>query len=390
MSTVSLIQCDDYDPGKVLEACEGAIEALGGIGSIITPGDRVLLKVNLLLGTPPERMVTTHPSVVRAMAEIVLRAGGKPMIGDSSGAVGLTARAMRVAGFIKVAVETGAEIANFESAGTYKIDMPAGSILEAVHIAKPVLDCDVLINLPKLKTHRVTRMTGAIKNLYGAIPGGGKPAIHMRAPGEERFSEALVDVFEAASRKLKLTVIDAVVGMEGEGPTNGRPIRSRAILAGRDAVALDAVAARFMGFDDPATICPTRIAHRRGLGEIDLNRIEVIGEDLEHCRIDFRKFIITRHLFTNLPGFLNTYLYRQLHDYTSIVFDKEACAKCGSCRDACPAEAITLDPTPVIDKKSCIKCYCCHELCAHNAVKLKMSLGGKILSKVLMPGMLGD
>jgi len=383
--TISLAGCPDYDHARVLEALELCLELLGGIGRFVRPGDRVLLKVNLLLGVPPERAVTTHPSVVRAMAELVKRAGGEPWIGDASGVYGLTGKALRVAGFAAAAEATGARLVNFEQAGSRKIDLPASRILEAVYVARPVLECDVLISLPKLKTHQYTRMTGAIKNSFGFIPGGVKSQVHMIARTEERFCEALVDIFEI--RKPDLCVIDAVEGMEGQGPTAGRPIRSALLLAGTDPVALDAVASSAMGIDDPAVIGTTRIAHERGHGEIDLDRIEIAGPPLSEVRRPFRTAGIARAFVYSLPGPLHRMAFRQLRAYTSIQVDEERCVRCASCEKGCPADAIRMDPYPVVDEAGCIKCYCCHELCAEKALYLKQSLGGRILARILMPEM---
>ncbi len=385
MPTTSIAVCSDYDPVLVMEALERCLEPLGGMGRFVRPGDTVLLKVNLLLGVPPERAVTTHPSVVRAVAELVKRAGGEPWIGDASGVYGLTGKALRVAGFAAVAEATGARLVNFEKAGSRKIDLPESRVLDAVYVARPVLECGVLISLPKLKTHQYTRMTGAIKNSFGFIPGGEKSRIHMAARTEERFCEALVDIFEI--RRPDLFVMDAVEGMEGQGPTAGRPIRSALLLAGTDPVALDATASAVMGIDDPAMIHTTRIAHERGHGEIDLDRIAPAGPPLAEVRRPFRTAGIARAMVYSLPGPLHRMAFRQLRSYTSIRVDEERCVKCASCKKGCPADAIRMDPYPEVDEAACIKCYCCHELCAEKALYLKQSLGGRILARILMPEM---
>ena len=207
----------------------------------------------------------------------------------------------------------------------------------------------------------------------------------MLARSEERFSEALVDVFEI--RKPDLCLIDAVDGMEGQGPTAGKPIRSALLLAGTDAVALDAVASNLMGIDEPSRILPTRIAHDRGHGEIDLEKIEVAGPPLAEVRRTYRTAGIARAFVYSLPGPLHRFVFRQYRAYTTIRVNEERCVKCASCKKGCPADAIRMTPYPEVDHDKCIKCYCCHELCAEKALFLKQSLGGRIMSRILMPEM---
>src|SRR5574341_464798 len=193
---------------------------------IVKAGDNVLLKVNVIVGFPPERAATTHPAVVSAMVEIVKEAGGVPWVGDSSGAYGYTAQSLELSGIKKAVEESGGKLINFESTGAYNVKVN-GRVLTSLNIAKPVIDCDVLVSLPKMKTHMMTRYTGAVKNFYGAIPGSGKAAIHRLAPTEESFSNAVVDIYSAV--KPKLAVMDGIVGMEGEGAINGTPIESGVI-----------------------------------------------------------------------------------------------------------------------------------------------------------------
>ncbi len=373
MVKVSIVKCEDYGHNKVKNAVLKSLELIGGLEKLVKPGDSVLLKVNAIVGFPPERAATTHPSLVSAMVEIVKEAGGIAYVGDSSGAYGYTSKSLELSGIKKACEKHGGKLINFESTGTYAVKVN-GRILKTINIAKPALDCDVLVSLPKMKTHALTKYTGAVKNFYGVIPGAGKAAIHRQAPAEESLSEAVVDIYSAL--KPKLAVMDGVVGMEGDGATNGTPISSGVILASTDCVALDAVSSEVMGFFH-RDILTTRIAHERGLGIGELDKIEVAGEKIDDVRMEFKK---SRRTYYKLPSFLGKMFFQNAENISKVEISRDECKRCGICFDGCPVSAITFEP-PFIDQKKCIKCYCCHELCTNGAVKLKTSFIGKLLLK---------
>lgn len=180
-SKVSIVRCKDYEHDNVKNAIKNSLTLIGGLSKFVEQGNTVLLKVNAIIGFPAERAATTHPAVVRAMVELVTEAGGIPLVGDSSGAFGFTGQSLEMCGIAKAARDGGAKLVNFESTGTYSVNVN-GKILKTINIAKPVIDCDVLISMPKLKTHQLTKYTGAVKNFYGVIPGTGKAMIHQLAP----------------------------------------------------------------------------------------------------------------------------------------------------------------------------------------------------------------
>ncbi len=370
MVKVSIVKCENYEHQKVKKALLRSLELIDGLEKIVKPGDNVLLKVNVIVGFSPERAATTHPAVVGAMIEIVKEAGGVPWVGDSSGAYGYTAKSLEISGIKKACEEYGGKLINFESTGTYPVKVD-GKVLTALNIAKPVIDCDVLVSLPKMKTHQLTKYTGAVKNFFGVIPGPGKAAIHRQAPTEESLSHAVVDIYSAL--KPRLAVMDGIMGMEGEGATNGTPVASGIIISSTDCVALDAVAPEVMGFSY-RDILTTRIAHERGLGVGELEKIEVLGEQVSDVRLDFKK---SKYLYYKLPKFLGNFVFKYLENISKVEISEEACKKCRTCFDSCPSSAITLEPRPLIDQEKCIKCYCCHELCGNGAVKLKTSYLGK-------------
>ncbi len=374
MTKVSIVKCENYEHIEVKTAILKSLELIGGLEKTVKPGDTVLLKVNVIAGFPPERAATTHPAVVGAMIELIREAGGIPWVGDSSGAYGFTAQSLELSGIKKACEDSGGKLINFESTGTYPVKVN-GRVLNSINVAKPVIDCDVLVSLPKMKTHMLTKYTGAVKNFYGVIPGSGKAAIHRQAPTEESLSCAIVDIYSAL--KPGLAVMDGIVGMEGDGATNGTPISSGVILSSADCVALDAVASQVMGFSHK-DILTTCFAHERGLGVGELDKIEVMGEKISDVRMGFKK---SRRTYYKLPTFLGKFVFKNAENMSRVEISGEDCKKCGICFESCPVSAITFEPSPFIDQKKCIKCYCCHELCRNGAVKLKTSYFGRRLLK---------
>jgi len=378
MSTVSIIKCPDYAPARVDVAVQEAIDLLGGIGQYVRPGGRALLKINLLAGTEPEKAVTTHPAVVRAMIRQTRAAGAIPLVGDCSGHEGPPNRGRylsgcRQAGIQQVCEEEGVELVHL-SAESVEVENPHARAFKRFTLAKGVVEADVVINLPKLKTHGLTLFTGGVKNNFGCLPGLLKAQMHLRAQGAEDFSQMLVDLLPAV--RPALTVMDAVVGMEGDGPRNGQPKQIGAILASADPVALDAAACQMVGIE-PLMVPTTRLAHEQGVGVGDLAQIELLGESLEAMRVaDFQLASGSGMLFrpTGLLRFLQGRLVAKP------VLVAERCQGCWVCLEHCPADAMSKDGwRPVFDYGKCIRCYCCQELCPHDAIKLRRPLLARIL-----------
>ncbi|MBC7189818.1 DUF362 domain-containing protein, partial [Candidatus Aerophobetes bacterium] len=220
-SKICLLKCENYDEEKVEEVVRESIRLLGGIRSFICPGDRVLLKVNLLSAHPPERAVTTHPALVKAVVRVVKDAGAKPFIGDSCGVAYRKEDAMMVwekTGIARVAREEKVEIVNFQKAK--KVKNPRGKP-PFLYIAKEAMEADAVFSLPKLKTHTLTLFTGAIKNMYGTVPGFWKKDLHARFPRPRDFAKVVVDLFSLVFPKL--SIMDGILGMEGKGPSAGSP-----------------------------------------------------------------------------------------------------------------------------------------------------------------------
>jgi len=386
-SQVAIIECPNYDQPSVDDAVQKGLDLLGGLKSIIKPGDKVLLKVNALLDAEPDVAATTHPAVVAAVAKEVKKLGAIALVGDSPGNVSANIdQTMEKTGFAQAAKDAGTEILNFHKSKITDFASPSNNkLIKDLKIAQAVLDCDVIINLPKLKTHGWTLYTGAIKNMFGAVPGFHKSRYHSLAPQPYEFSKMLVDILEITKPKLNIT--DAVYGMEGEGPSAGHKRFMGALFFSYDAVAMDAVCAKAIGYQ-PFDIDTTKIAHQRGLGNGNLEQIEIIGTPLSKVtHHDWQHSSNVYSLTKRIPSWLN-WMFRPVTKYLRVdpVINQEKCTKCLICVKSCPVKTIHYKNKVVkIDLSKCIMCYCCHELCPYKAIKLKRSWLAKRIG-ILGPG----
>ncbi len=370
---VSIVRCNDYSNAK--DAIKEAIELIGGLESIISPGSRVLLKPNVLAIRPPEDAVTTHPAVVSAMCELVSEVGGIPVIGDGSGAARpdptTTAEAFRVSGIEAAASACGAEIINFETSGFVEVDVPGAKHFPRLYISKAILEADVIISLPKLKTHELTLYTGAVKNFFGTVPRKVRKQAHY-LEDRDLFGEAVVEIYSFV--KPHLAVMDAVVGMEGDGPAGGTPAYMGVVMASYDCVALDVVASELIGFD-PLKIPTNKAGLARGFGTM---HPEIVGTALEEVKV---KFVSpTGGIIALIPAFLRKMLRRHLT--VKLFINTSKCALCKACVLNCSANAIEeVGEVLKINDEKCIQCYCCRELCPNDAVEIKKSLLVKLVSR---------
>lgn len=371
MNKVSIVRCPDYSLTK--RAIAEALELVGGLESSIDPGDRVLLKPNILAASPPEAAATTHPYVVASMCEFVLQAGGKPIVGDGSGISrpGATAKALKASGIEEAARKAGANIVNFETSGFTLVEVPQPLQFSKIYLANPVLESDVVISLPKLKTHELTYYTGAVKNFFGAIPLKCRKEMHLLGK-KELFGEAVADIYSVI--KPHFAVMDGIIGMEGNGPSHGKPVNSGVILASRDCVSLDIVAAEMIGCD-PLNIPTTSGVLKKGFG----NQCPVIvGTPLKEVKMKFKP---SSGGVSTAPKFLTRHLGKYFTIYPQI--NRRKCTHCGACYYNCSPHAIERleDGSFSINKEKCILCYCCRELCPSNAVDIKKSLLATLLTE---------
>jgi len=359
MPRVYIGRCPSYDLIEVDRTIRQAVAALGGIGRYVQPGQRVLLKPNLLLLKPPETAVCTHPAVVQAVATLVREASAEPLIADSPGGGAMhnerSLRSLyRVTGMEAAARASGAKL-NVDCAGL-QVAAPSGGTVEVLDVMRPAAEADVIINLPKLKTHGLLRYTGAVKNLFGLVPGRTKLEYHARLRDAARFSEMLLDL--ALWAHPAFTIIDAIVGMEGDGPSAGRPRHMGLLIASDDCNAADLAALDIIGMD-PNTVLTVRAAIGRGLSSSRAQDLVVLGESLEAAHVP--------GFDAPSPGFSDVMLERPGDPQAT-----ERCTGCGVCAENCPVGAISIEGRRArTDLERCIRCYCCQELCPQHAVELR-------------------
>ena len=377
---VSIIKCDSYDDEKVRNAVESSLAPLGGLESIIKEGDRVLIKLNLLSSKPPEAAVTTHPAVVRAVVEMGQEVGATVIVGDSPGG-GSSASSykslLQKTGIQEVVHETGCECVRFDGA-TVDVSSNKAKIFKKLTLAKVITEADVIIGLPKLKTHSLTYYTGAVKLLYGYIPGMFKPEHHLHTTRDVNlFAGLLLDLHEMYTPTI--SIMDAIVGMEGAGPSNGNPRKIGLILASKSCTVIDYVAVTIAGFD-PMMAPTIKIANERGNGPNSLTEITIFGEKLEPLIMkDFKK--ATTMWLNRAPPFMTNILKTIIAVKPRI--DAFKCKKCGECFRDCPPHTIkfTKGSAPVIDYDKCMRCYCCQELCPEGAIDISVPLVRKVLKR---------
>ncbi|HZD59859.1 MAG TPA: DUF362 domain-containing protein [Anaerolineae bacterium] len=367
-TVVSISKCDSYARAEVVKSLERVLKPLGGIDAFVKPGDTVLLKINLLRSAHPDKAVTTHPMLLEALVNIVKEVGGIPVIGDSPGGPNTHKQVKKMitaTGVAEVCERTGAEFVLFDR-DTVRIQSPEGKLYTSFTVGRIVRDADVIVSLPKLKTHGFMKFTGAVKVLFGVIPGLEKAQFHLKVPDRMDFADMLLDIYLAV--RPSLSIMDAVIGMEGDGPSGGTPRHIGAILAGTDAVALDFIASKIIGFDPLDVYTNQAAVNRRLISGMDA--IEVTGPSLAELSLENFKEPTTGlsdKVPTGLAKFLKNFAVSK--PYLAL---PSACSGCATCKQSCPSGAITINgKQPQFDYNKCIMCYCCEELCPELAVKRK-------------------
>ncbi len=371
-NSVAVVKCADYDPRRVRNALRRGLDLLGDPQRFIKPGDRILLKPNMLSAKSPDRAVTTHPEIITAMGEIVLDCRGKVIIGDSpAGMAKNIEHHWEKTGIAAAAARLNAELVCFEDRGIRSYQAPDGY----VSISETVLEADGIINLPKLKTHMLTRMTGAVKNMFGVVPGFRKSYLHSLAPEPLPFCRFVIAVYRRVIPALN--VMDAVTAMEGNGPSSGKPVRMGAVILSRDALALDQVACRLIG-ENPRDLPMFRAAQEAGLWDPDADPPNLLGDNIEAMIPgNFQPPDASR--LERIPPFIKNNLKRVF--WIRPRADRKLCSSCGLCIENCPQQAMRfVKDVPKIDYDRCIKCSCCDEICPENAIYQQMSLLAKLIS----------
>ena len=368
MDTVSIARCATYDPTELSAAVDAVLSPLGGIAAFVSSGQRVLLKVNLLSRAAPDQAVTTHPEFVRAVIRAVRAAGGEITVGDSPGGTNSPASVRHIwddSGIGAVCAEEEVALVLFDD-DCVRVHVEGSRLYSSFTLGRAVAETDVLITLPKFKTHGFMMFTGAVKNLFGCIPGLEKAQYHVKVPQRDDFGGMLVDLMLAC--KPALAIMDAVVGMEGEGPAGGTPRQVGALLASADSVSLDVVASAMAGLD-PMEVYSNKAAAARGLGPSSVDEVSTVGADW-HGLAPSGFELPARDITAMMPKWLGKRL-RGWATAKPVLARQGDCTRCKKCQDNCPVGAIVVgERGPVFDHTVCIRCYCCQELCPPQAIGL--------------------
>ena len=370
--SVSVVKCQNYDEDKVLIGLRQSIDLIGGIQTFVEKGQSVLLKPNLLYGKAPEKAVTTHPSIVKGMIQIVREAGGVPFIGDSP-SVGSLIRTAEKAGIKAVADEVKCPLVEFDR--PTQPHERGGKTFKQLEVDQSVLEADVVINLPKWKTHAQMLLTLGVKNLFGCVPGPRKALWHLKA-GDDRkiFAQVLVDVYQVIHPSL--TILDGIVGMEGNGPNSGHPIPLGLILASGDSLSLDQIVCDLLKIPRESLLT-NRVAFEQGMGK---DEIEVFGEGVEDVKIPEFQFQTLSQMDWGLPKFLSKALKNALTSKPVIL--EKICRGCDQCAEICPPKALTRKEKKLFfNYEQCIRCFCCLEVCPEGAISIRPGWGLRLVSR---------
>lgn len=351
-----MIQSADYTN------CREAVDRAFDLFSINTSGKKVLVKPNVLRGSTPEEGVTTHPAVLKAVVErLEADNPASIVVGDNPGAAsyGANEKTFKTAGLVEAAKGYYRNL----NADPVEVAVPGG-IVEKATISREILDADVIISLPKFKTHGLTTISGAIKNSYGFLPGAQKAALHFKAGNPVGFHQLIVDIF--GLRVPDFFIVDGVLGMEGNGPVSTELRQVNRILAGDNGVAVDATIARMMG-RDPAELRFLQIARERGHGDFEASAIEIIGE-----MTTVPDFKLPPKLVDGEPAPKGVADFLYARTLVRPKVDQDTCTACETCVEVCPAGALYMadDGYPAVREEVCVTCFCCQEMCPVRAIAL--------------------
>lgn len=361
--------CDDYE--NVYDKVEYLLNSVLDNGEMIKDNMTVFLKTNALAPHPKERAITTHPSVVEAVIKYLKKYNVKIIVGDNPATKDMKT-VYKVNGTMDVVLKEGVNLADNKDLKV--ISASEYTRYKDFNVSREIVESDILINLPKLKTHGLAYFTGAQKNFFGTIYGLEKAQWHVKSSSPLEFGEAMSDLYSAIKETMKNKVIinlmDGIEGLEGEGPsTGGNKNKANVLLASKDAIALDRVAIEIVKLDYKKSFISI-ISSNRGLGEFNLKNINIKGDSLELFKdVKFEPAHIEEVGIRSIKLVNKFNLKRFILEKP--IFDKSTCIKCGECKKICPPQAITQKDkkVPKVNKRKCIRCWCCQEVCPVNAIK---------------------
>ncbi|RKX91174.1 MAG: FeS-binding protein [Spirochaetes bacterium] len=371
-TAVAIVKCDTYSEIEVKKSIEDVFK-LAPLPEV--EGKNILLKPNILSDQPPEKAVTTHPEIVKQVILYLKDKGaGTIYAGDSPG-VPKPGFSGKKCGIAEAVLQSGALWADFAENKVH-INNPSGRKHKEFKVTSFVKEVDMIISLPKLKTHQLMYFTGAVKNLFGLVPGLPKSTFHVKYPDRENFGEMLLDLMDAV--KPSYALMDGIIGMEGPGPGNGTPHPVKVILGSTNLPALDIAASAIIGYD-PMDIPTNRLALKRNYGLTRIEDVVIKGITIEECSVsDFTLIPHKKHRHLIFDLFKSSKLIQQyrLKRKPKPYFIEEKCIKCGECIKICASNANWFEEGPngkfvAVDYNKCIRCYCCHEVCPVDAIEIK-------------------
>lgn len=374
---VAVVRCKTYDVEAVKPALEEALNAVNGL-DFVMPGMKIIIKPNLVSFKKPDAAATTHPALLEALVEMLLARGADVTIGDSPGgphSLPLLNRVYAATGMDRVE-KLGAKLNRNMNEKT--VDFPEGKVLKNFTYTEYLDEADAIIDFCKLKSHGMLGMSAAVKNLFGTIPGLKKPEVHYKFQNDAEFADMLVDLNEYF--KPRLAICDAVVGMEGNGPTAGTPRQIGAIIASKSTYYADVVGAELIGMNIDGL--PTlQAAYERGFAPASSKNLRVYG-DIRALTVDDFKAPPVRGLSFMRKGNVLHFISKAALEHKPTL-KKRLCVGCGECARMCPAKAIKMkNKKPHINREKCIRCFCCQEFCPRAAMVAHRPLAAKVLNKL--------
>lgn len=374
---VAVVRCKTYNVETVKPALEEALNAVNGL-DFVMPGMKIIIKPNLVSFKKPDAAATTHPALLEALVEMLLARGADVTIGDSPGgphSLPLLNRVYAATGMDRLE-KLGAKLNRNMNEKT--VDFPEGKVLKNFTYTEYLDEADAIIDFCKLKSHGMLGMSAAVKNLFGTIPGLKKPEVHYKFQNDAEFADMLVDLNEYF--KPRLAICDAVVGMEGNGPTAGTPRQIGAIIASKSTYYADVVGAELIGMNIDGL--PTlQAAYERGFAPSSSKNLRVYG-DIRALTVDDFKAPPVRGLSFMRKGNVLHFISKAALEHKPTL-KKRLCIGCGECARMCPAKAIEMkNKKPHINREKCIRCFCCQEFCPRAAMVAHRPLAAKVLNKL--------
>ncbi len=376
---VAIKKCGSYEKQLVHDAVKALLEPLGGMKAFVNEGNKVLIKPNMLSCKEPERAATTHPAVIEAVVRECFAAGAlEVFVGDSPPAIfGKTEDFWQKTGFAEATEAAGGKLLCFEKDEKENIVLKVLGKEVTASVIKTVFDADVVISISKMKTHNLTRITGAVKNNFGFIPGFAKALWHKKFTRVEEFSAFVTEL--ARALPVKLHIMDGIEAMDLQGPASGRVKKNNVLIASESPVAVDMGFCKVVGLK-PKTVPIMKYCKKIGWGPADFADVEFVGTPIEECLVKGYVVPPAPPIYL-VPDFVLELIKKMI--WTGPVLKSGKCAKCGRCKNICPAKAIEVGEKPAsFDRTKCISCFCCMEVCPVEAIEMKASPLMKIILKL--------